>query len=160
MSRNNPYADAICDAYAVPDYIHACANACRYDLMHGPSFVRIPWGNVENFTDDDLATFYDDVADECEDACGDVIEETYTGRVGDALRAFIDSLPSDLWVDVDCDCVMTSEPDQFEANPDYDSDDEDSGPEYFECDLSNVWHVERREIIESLFGRTIAKEFY
>lgn len=147
------------DHIAVPEYIHACANACRYDLLHGPSFVRVPWGNVENVTDDDLATLWQDAADECEEACGDVVEETYTGRVGNALRAFLDDLPSELWVDTDCGYVMDSEPDAYEANPDYDADDEESGPEYWDVDLSSTYHLDRRSVIEALFGRTIAHEF-
>jgi hypothetical protein len=145
--------------YVVPAHIEACATACRNDLLFGPSFVRIPWGNLENFTEDDFATLYEDVADECDDVCGDVVEETYTGRVGNALRAFIDDLPSEVWIETDSGIVQEYEPDQFEENPDYDPEDEYSGPEMYERDMSGIWHINQRDIIEALFGTIIAKEF-
>ena len=159
MSRDDEWKSAIREHIAIPPHIAACASACYYDLMHGPSFSRIPWGNIENFTDDDYVTLWQDVEDEREDACGDMVEETYTSQVGNALRDFLDDLPYELWVDTDCGCVMEREPDWTEKNTDYDENDDESGPQYFEIDMSNIWHLGRREIIEALFGRTIAREF-
>ncbi len=160
MSSRDSWKGAVREAIEVPDYIAACAGACQYDLMHGPSFVRIPYGNVANFTDDDLATYYADLLDECVPEAGDVIEETYTGRVGDTVRAFIQDLPYEAWVDVDCGCYMDKEPEQYEANPDYDPDDDDSEePEYFENDMSSVYHLDRKDIVSALFGSVFAREF-
>ena len=155
------WTDTIHAKIAVPAHIRACANACLYDLVHGPSFVRIPWGNVENVANDDPATYRDDLEDECEYACGDVIEETYPGRVGDAVRAFIDDLPSEVWVDTDCDDLMLTEPDEYEANPDHTGEDdlETNGPEVYENDLSSTYHLGRHDIIRALFGATFAREF-
>lgn len=160
MSSRDNWKKAVREAIDVPDCVAACASACVYDLMNGPSFARIPYGNVANFTDDNLATYYADLIDDCVPEAGDVIEETYCGRVGDTVRAFIDELPYEAWVDMDCDCYMDKEPEQYEKNPDYDPDDDDSKEsEYFECDLSNVYHIRKGEIIEALFGRTLAREF-
>lgn len=161
---------AIQEAISVPDYIHACANACRYDLMHGPSFVRIPWGNVANLTDDDVTTFSEDLEEEYFPEFGDRIEETYTGQVGNALRAFIDDLPTEAWVDTDCGDYMSTEPRAWfdeDAEPvDYDDsddneDDTESRPrgEWIEPDWQSIYSIGRSEIIEALFGTTIAREF-
>lgn len=141
-------ARTIKNAIEVPDYIHACANACRYDLLYGPSFVRIPQGDVTKFTDDDLATFYDDAADESEP--GDVIEETYTGKVAAALSEFLDDLPHEAWVDTDCECFMTSEPEG--------ETDEETG-KYLEPYMESTYVLDHTDIVEALFGHTIAHEF-
>lgn len=160
MARNDPWKQAVRDAIEVPPHVASCVNAVLYDLMHGPSYVRIPYGNVENFNDDCLATYANDLEDECVPECGDIIEQTYVGRVGDTVRAFIQDLPCEAWVDVDCDCYMDREPEQYEANPDYDPDDEDSEePDYFENDMSSVYHLDRKDIVSALFGGTFAREF-
>lgn len=138
----------------VPAHIAACASACRYDLLYGPSFARIPPAGIEAFTVDDYATFRADL----EDSEGE-ITETYVGPIGDALREFIDSLPSQLFYDPDCEDVMTSEPEgeylDGETLEPCDSDAE--GAQYFEP--SEYYELGRHEIVQALFGETIAKEF-
>lgn len=140
------YSDAIAAHLTVPAHIEAAARAVRYDLYHGPSWVRVPGGDVERFTYDDHATFRDDL----EAKPGDVIAETYLSPVADALRAFIDDLPSDLWVDTMSDCVLTSEPEGWE--------DDETG-EWVEPEWSDYAHADGRDIVRALFGRVIADEF-
>jgi hypothetical protein len=147
MAREETWKQAIRDAITVPDYIGSAATACAYDLMHGPSWSRIPGNDVTKFSDDDVALFREDVEDECEP--GDAISETYTGPVGDALRAFIDDLPGDGYVDTDAGDFSTSAPEAWE-----DDDGEVIEPSW-EC----YRQVERRDIIQALFGATIAREF-
>lgn len=130
----------------VPAHINAAANAVRYDLMHGPAFVRIPQGDVTRFTDDDLATFYSDAKEGAEP--GDIVCECYTSPVADALRAFIEELPGTLYYDDDCGCVMESEPE---------GELDDESGEWIEP--APYYAVESRDIVEALFGRTIAGEF-
>jgi hypothetical protein len=98
--------------FTVPPYIHACAGAVRYDLLYGPSWSRIPKGDINQFTPDCFATFRDDLEDDLED--GDVIEETYTGLVAEVLRGYIDDLPSTIWYDGFGGEVLTTEPEAYE----------------------------------------------
>lgn len=145
--------DSICNAvrerFPLPAHIEACARAIRYDLFHGPSFSRIPADGIEAFTADDFATFHDDLQEDLA-AHGGKIEETYTGTVAATLRAFIDDLPSELWVDEQCGATMDSEPEGYE--------DDETG-EYVEPDLSDYYRLESRDIVECLLGKTIAREF-
>ena len=140
--------DTISKHFAIPAYINACASAVYYDLMHGPSWSRIPQGDVTKFTADDYATYRDDLEDEKRP--GDLIEETYVGQVGKTLRAYLNELPS-IWYDAFDGNVLTSEPQGYE--------DDETG-EYIEPDYSEIYELESRDLIEVLFGKTIAREFY
>jgi hypothetical protein len=145
---NDRFKAAIVAAIDVPDHITACARACYYDLMHGPSWSRIPQGDVARFTVDDYGSIREDMEDESES--GDLIEETYTGKVGDALRAFIDNLPSQCWIDCDSDCYSESEPE---------SSYQDDEGEWHECYLDDTCQLDRSDIVAALFGQTISREF-
>ena len=157
------------DNIPIPDYVQACADAVCYDLMYGPAYARIPYGNIENFTRDDYATIYEDVEEDCVPECGDRIESVYTGSVGQTLRDFIDDLPSECWIDTDCDGYMESEPDsdefiecdEYETEEfDYDFTTHNGATGYWqEIDLSSVYHINQAEIVESLFGEVISREF-
>lgn len=153
------YKAAVQAAIDVPDYIRACANSCYYDLMHGPSWSRIPQGDITKFNDDCLATYREDLDDEAES--GDLVTETYTGPVGDALRAFLGDLPSRAWVDADCDCYMTREP-EAEFISDDDGDSENDGERGFwqEPHWESIYQLDRSDIVAALFGPTIAREFH
>ena len=159
------------DNITVPDYVRACADAVEYDLMYGPAYARIPYGNIENFTMDDYATIYEDVEEDCVPECGDRIESVYTGSVGQALRDFIEDLPTECWVDTDCDGYMESEPEsaEFIESDISEEDCADLGVEltthngatgyWQECNMESVYHINQAEIVESLFGETISREF-
>ena len=134
----------IAEHVAVPAHIEVCANMCRYDLLYGPAFARLPKEGVEKITDDDLATLYDDANDMCEE--GDTVVEVYTSDVGAALRLFIDDMPSTLYYDADCECVMDREPEGEEIDG-----------EWYEP--SDYYALDRGDIVEAVFGRTIAREF-
>lgn len=151
-----PHARAIQNFIAIPAHIEAAASAVRYDLMHGPTWARIPAGDVTKFTTDDFAPFREDVENDAED--GDVVVETYTSAIADALRAFIDDLPSELWVDTDFDCVLEREPEAYETVL---GEDDDGNPieETFETDMSCIWHFDRRAIVTALFGDFVASQF-
>ena len=157
------------DNILIPDYVQACADAVCYDLMYGPAYARIPYGNIENFTRDDYTTIYEDVEEDCVPECGDRIESVYTGSVGQALRDFIEDLPTECWVDTDWDDYMTREPESYEFIDGDESEAEERGYEltthngamgyWQEIDLSSVYHLDRAEIVESLFGKVISREF-
>lgn len=160
----------------VPEHIENCAAACAFDLINGPSFVVIPDGNVVNF-DGETYMLRSDAEDAAEE--GDEIEETYTGQVGDALRDFIGTLPSVLWIDTDCGYVTDAEPDSceecYECNGSgiaesgfYDADESTdelpvcdlcNGEGFVEVDLSDWYSLDTSELVEILFGRTISREF-
>lgn len=150
--HNQSVLRAIAEHVDTPAHIQACANAVLYDLMHGPSWSLIPGGDVTRFNDDCLSLLREDLEDAMEP--GDVLEQTYTGTVANTLREFIDELDT-LYCDED-GFVSESEP-QFEPNPDYTGDDDECEPEYFEP--VPYYAVSGRDLIEALFGRTLAREF-
>jgi hypothetical protein len=175
MRDESRWIDPIVEAYPVPEHIAACASAIRYDLMHGPSWSLIPKGEIENFNVDCYATLREDVAEDCDTAAGDIVTETYTGPVADALRAFIDDLPSELWIDTDCGFAGTSEPEGEWITPEdagcefddetgkYDTagyETDSTGNVYIEPYTECVYHVDGSDIIRALFGKTIANEFH
>jgi hypothetical protein len=128
----------------MPPHIRAISGALNYDLMHGPSWIRVPDGDVTRVTSDDLATYRDDL--ECYP--GDIIEETYCGIAADAFREWIASLPSTLYYDDDCDYVSESEP-----QPWFDEETEEW------IDPSPYYELSHRDIMTALFGKTFAREF-
>lgn len=150
-------AEAVRDHIAVPPHVRACAGACQYDLLYGPSWSAIPSSGIEAFTADHLATYRADLEDMESD--GATLTETYVGPVGEALRAFLEVLPSTLYVDDDCGICMESEPEgEFIDGETFEPCDEsDEGAIY--CEPSPFYALDGREIVEALFGRTIAREF-
>lgn len=146
---------AIREVVEVPAYIDVASNMCRYDLMYGPAYARLPQGDVTKITDDDLSTLYRDAEESCEE--GDCVVEVYTSEVGDALRTYIDDLPSTLYYDDDCGCVMTREPEGEEF--DTGEVDDDGEPIMQWCEPTPYYVLGSRDIVEALFGRTIAREF-
>lgn len=146
MLARRDYSSTIAGHIPVPDHIHAAANAVRYDLLHGPAYCRIPQGDMTKFTDDDFATYPDDLDTEA----GDIVCNAYAGPVGDALRDFIAALPSSLYIETQSDGVMTSEPEGYE--------DDETG-EWVEPDWSDFVALDSSDIVAALFGRTIAREF-
>lgn len=148
--------------FEIPRYIEICADAVRYDLLHGPAWALIPQDDITKFDDENLyATYAEDLEDDKKE--GDVIVQVYTSKVADALREYIDDLPSDLYYDVQSGELLDREPESFEdeiENPDYDPDDADSEEFIKEIvEPSEYYAVDRHTIIEALFGKTIAKEF-
>ena len=119
----------------VPAHIRAIAQACAYDLNYGPAYCE----DIEphEFTADSYATFPDDL---------DSPVELYTSRAADALREYLSELPT-LYYEDWSGCVLDSEPEPYV--------DDETGeliePEYGE--------IHRSDIVEALFGRTIAREF-
>jgi hypothetical protein len=142
---------AISDAISVPDHIRAAANAVAYDLLHGPSYSLIPKAGIESFDCDCFATFAQDL-DESEGE----ITETYCGPVADALRAFIDDLPT-LYVD-ESGYASEIEPEGYYVDLDGEECDSDvDGAEYVEP--GPYYLVDSSSLVESLFGQTIARHF-
>jgi hypothetical protein len=136
--------EAIEEQYGkVPAHIQACASAIRYDLWHGPTFSRIPQGDITKFTIDDYSSEYSLLEEDRKE--GDVIEETYIGAVAQALREYIDTLPSTVYVD-EYGYVSGHEP-----------EGEYDGDEYIEPVPYRA--LDRSDIVEIVFGKTIAKEF-
>ena len=60
------------------------------------------------------------------------------------IQEWIDANVTDLWVDVDCDCVMTSEPEGYE----------DEG-EWVEPYLETTYHVDMRTVKKYLLGKEL-----
>ena len=137
--------EAIRDAISVPPHIAAAANACAYDLLHGPSYSLIPHAGIEAFNADSFASFASDL-DESEG----LITETYTGPVGEALRDFLANVPT-LYVTED-GYASESEP-AMEPFPD--SDDVDA--DWFEPEP--YYQVDSSSVASLLFGETIGREF-
>ena len=161
---------AIREYISVPDHIHAIADAICFDITHGPSWLIVPGGDVTRIDDDCLYTLYHDAAHDATGS-GDIIEQTYTGAAADTLREFIDGLPSNLWVDDDCNAISETEPegcwtpaDDLGLEPDedgeYDGYETDGdGNVWEEPFTENTYHCGASDIIAALFGNTIAREF-
>lgn len=143
---NDKIEKAIAVRFVVPSHIVACASAIRYDLYHGPTWSLILEGNIEKFNRDCFATDPNDL--EAKD--GDIVEETYIGKVAEALRDFIDALPSELFFDADCEEFLDKEPEPYQ-----DDDEKWIDP----CEWGNFHLVERRDIVASLFGKMLSREF-
>lgn len=133
---------AIREFLPVPAYVAVCANMCRYDLLHGPAFARLPAEGIKAITNDDLATLYEDVEESCEE--GDTVVEVYCSVVGDTLRDWLAFLPT-LYYEEWSGCVCDSEPQGEEVDG-----------EWYEPEYSVV---SDSDVVEALFGRTIAREF-
>lgn len=153
MTMQSDALDAVRNHITIPDHIAAIAGAIRYDLLHGPTFAIIRDNDVTKFTADDFSTDYDclDVGPK------DRVVQTYVAPLADALRKFIDDLPSELWYDIQSGYVQDSEP---EADM-YEDEDEDGNIFQVRCEISwEDWMtLERDDIVTALFGKTIAQEF-
>jgi len=143
------------DQFEVPPHIEACANAIRYDLTHGPTWARIPARGMTCFTDDDYATFPEDLDDRMEP--GDTKAETYCSLVADTLRDWLDSFTV-CYVDADGEYLGGREPQGEYLDEDGEpcEDDAESATyyapyPYYECGPL--------DITRALFGDTIANEF-
>lgn len=139
--------EIICEHFTIPDHIKACASAIRYDLYHGPCWSRIPQGDVTKFTIDCYATLYEDVEQDKQE--GDIIEETYVGKVAQTLRDYLSELPSESWYNQNFGDISRHEPEGWT--------DEDG--EWCEPFWEDYYKLDHRDLVEILFGETIAREF-
>jgi len=79
---------------------------------------------------------------------GDWEEDNYKGfqSACKRIREYVDTLPSQLWIDTDCDCVMTSEPQGEEVDG-----------EWVEPLWESIYYVNgRNEVVELLFNHYLA----
>ena len=130
---------AIRETIAVPDHIREAAIACASDLMNGPRYARLPAsGSWKDFGEDDWSGLPSDLE-------GDVTG-VYSGPVGDMLREFIADMPSTLYADEDQEFVSTDEPQGEEIDGEW-------------IEASPYLQIEGGQIVEALFGATIAREF-
>ena len=141
------YETAVCESFPIPPYVAAASRALKYDLLHGPSWSLIPRGDIKNFTADCFATYPNDL-EKSDDS--DIIEETYCGLVGDCLREFIDTLPTELFYDSCADYLMESEPESYF---------DEIAQEWVEPFYDEIMRLTRRDIIAALFGEFMAREF-
>lgn len=143
----------------VPEYILAIAAAVASDILHGPKYVWLKDGTAESF-DEDLVYSHGEYPDDEERQrylADDWYGPLYTSPAADALSAFIDNLPQ-LYIDED-GCVTDSEP---SSDPmDYvDEDDEYAvSGAHRSIEVPEYWEIDGRDLVEVLFGRTIAREF-
>ncbi len=108
--------------YAIPEDMQRRANIATLDLHFGP------------YTADHLEP--DEVA----------LYPSFSDAI-DTLKTWLDSaIDSELWIDLDCDYVGTSEPEGYQ--------DEETG-EYIEPYTENTWHLERRDILNALFNKEL-----
>jgi hypothetical protein len=65
---------------------------------------------------------------------------------------------SDVWIDLQCEEIMTSEPQGFwDENPDHDPNDADSEKQvWVEPCWDDVYHVETFEVKRAMFGKELA----
>lgn len=74
----------------------------------------------------------------------------------DEIKTWIEkNIPSDLWVDIDCECIMTKEPEgYFETN-------EDGTEEYIEPFLEFTYHLDSfREVASYVFNRELINTIF
>ena len=154
-STTAKWCEAVREYIAIPEHIQHCADACASDLLYGPKRAIIPAAGLEAW-DGETYSWGDDPEEDVQE--GDKIEEVYTGSIGTALREFIDSLPSDLYWDTESGEILTSEPDGEWLNADFEPCNEsDDDAEW--CDPTPYYELDSRDIVESLFGITIARKF-
>jgi hypothetical protein len=144
-------ADEIYQTIDVPKHITEIAAACAGDLLHGPVRVLLADGTAESF-DEGCTYRWGDEPEHCDLVPGHHYGPHYTSPAADALRGFIEGLPT-LYIDED-DCIHTKEP-----SPELiDWDDEDS--DYRRCTRApDYCELDRTDVVAALFGKTIAKEF-
>lgn len=136
---NKYLVEAIQEAVPVPAHIKLAARACAADLMHGPCYVQKPKsGKWEDISEDDWSHIPSDLEGE--------VSQVYSGDLGNALRDFINEIPA-LYADEDRESVMFSP-----------IEGEEVDGEWIEGQPS--FELERREILEALFGKTISTEFH
>ena len=148
--RQETITAAVRECVAVPPHIDACASAVRYDLLHGPAWAAVPPAGIEAFTADHFATFREDLEDLEAEGCA--VSEVYAGPVAQALRDFIDDLPT-LYVD---EVGFASE---YEPQGYWDEDPEDLDNEMSWVDPEPYYEVSGADLVSALFGPTIAREF-
>ena len=141
------YETAVCESFPIPPHVAAASRALKYDLLHGPSWSLIPRGDIKNFTADCFAA-YPDSLEKIEDS--DVIEETCCGLVGDCLREFIDTLPTEIWFDCCAEYLMESEPEIYF---------DEIAQEWVEPFWDEIMRLTRRDLVAALFGEFLAREF-
>lgn len=104
--------------FEVPEDIQRLVNLVTSDLLYGPIGLDDDWEreNYQSF----------------ESACI-------------RIKNYVSTLPSQVWVDIDCDCVMTSEPQIEEVEG-----------EYLEPCWESIYYVNgRNEVVEALFNHYV-----
>jgi hypothetical protein len=133
---NKYLVEAVKEAVPVPAHIKIAAMACASDLLHGPCYVQKPKsGKWEDISEDDWSHIPADLEGE--------ISQVYGGELGNALRDFINEIPT-LYTDEDKESVFFSPLDSEEEGIEEDP----------------VFELERKQIVEALFGKVISKEFH
>lgn len=116
----------------IPERIRRLSVICNYDLYFGP----IPPDN--NFENDGF---------------------NWPGYCAamDEIQPWIESnIPSDLWVDIDCESVMEKEPEGY-----YEIDDDTEEEEYIEPFLDFTYHIDSlKEIAMMVFPEQVIKHMY
>ncbi len=115
---NKQIKEAVRNHFEVPEDIERLVNLATSDLLWGPIGLDDDWEreNYQGF----------------QSACK-------------RIKEYVDTLPSQLWVDIDCDCVMTREPQGEEVDG-----------EYIEPYWESIYYVNgRNEIVEALFNHYV-----
>jgi hypothetical protein len=149
----NDRNEDIRSAYPIPPHIQAIANAIYSDLMYGPTYAVIRDGDVTKFTVDDFSTDTD-----CLDVGpNDRVVQTYVSPLADALREYIDGLPSELWYDMQSGGIQDSAP----TADVYEDEDDDGNTIEVVCepDWDDWYVINHGDIVAALFDKTIANEF-
>ncbi len=161
MSQFEKALQAAKEYIEVPDYIENCADAVRYDFLHGPAVALIPKGDITQFTSDDLygdSTFRSDFEEEAKPE--DKVVMVFKGVVSDTLEEFISNLPSSLYYDVESGEILESEPEgetYEDDNPDYNPEDPES-EEYVSVysEPTEYFEISGKDLVRAVFGKTIA----
>ena len=111
----------VCEYFSMPKEIVRLRNLCNFDLYFGPI---------------DEAQLDDQWERDNYKSFGEALEK---------IQAWIDENVREVWVDVDCDCVMTSEPEWHQ---------EEDG-EWIEPYLESTYQVSRSEVKEYLLGKEL-----
>jgi len=133
-----------------PPHIESVARAVSYDLRHGPAYALIIGGDIERFNDDCYSPIYDDMRDEVVEDRGDIVCAVYGELLCNALREYIYGLPGVLYWDYEADYIYTHK-DEYVYDDEAEEEILDELENYVECGT--------RDIVEALFGATIAREF-
>lgn len=78
--------------------------------------------------------------------CRDEDYEGFESAIGELREWATTEVPCELWVDVDCGSVFTSEPESYEEDG-----------EVFEPFWESIYHLERKDILRALFGSKLVE---
>lgn len=147
VNQEKRISGAIEHQFPVPKHIEHAVSCLSHDLFNGPTVALLPNGDIEQFCGE-WVYLEDSESLKQEAQDGDIVEEAYAGKIGDAVRDFIDTLPSEMFWDDFAEILLDKEPQAYEEDG-----------EIIEPSWDEIIKLDRKDIVSALFGSFFAREF-